>query len=136
MGEDLIKQRDFSSGFLFSASRSSGPGGQHVNKVSTKVELRFDVEHSELLSEEERETLTKKLSGKISKDGFLILTSQSERTQAQNKEKVVEKFYALIRKAFQPRKKRTPTSPTKKSVEERLENKRLVSEKKRRRKEV
>ena len=125
--------RDFTSEFHFSASRSSGPGGQNVNKVSTKVELRFNVVSSSLLSEDEKIILSEKLATKISAAGDLILVSQSERSQLKNKERVIEKFYLLLNRALTPRKKRKPTKPSQSSKEERLEEKRQHSEKKYRR---
>jgi ribosome-associated protein len=125
--------RDFSSELDFSASRSSGPGGQNVNKVSTKMELRFNVAGSLLLTVPEKELILEKLAARITASGELIVVSQSERTQLQNKEKVIEKFYMLITRALTPRKQRKPTMPSKASREERLEKKRQQSEKKERR---
>jgi ribosome-associated protein len=125
-----INERDFSGEFHFSASRSSGPGGQNVNKVSTKVELRFHVASSLLLTDAEKDLLAEKLASKINAAGELILVSQSERSQLKNKEKVTEKFYTLITKALTPRKRRKATRPSQASREERLETKRRQSEKK------
>lgn len=136
MEYDIIQGRDFSSEFKFSTSRSGGPGGQNVNKVSTKVELRFNVAQSVLLLPEEKIFILKKLENKINKDGELVLVSQSERSQLANKEKVIEKFYFLIVKALTPRKKRKPTKQTKASKEKRLQTKKINSEKKSRRKSV
>ena len=130
----LIDDRDFSGELYFSASRSSGPGGQHVNKVSTKMELRFHVVSSALLSEEEKALIAEKLANRINVAGELVLVSQSERSQLQNKEKVTEKFYVLLSRALTPRKQRKRTKPSRASKEERLEIKRQLSEKKERRK--
>ena len=129
-----ITIQDFSGEFLFSASRSSGPGGQNVNKVNTKVELRFNVPDSNLLSAEEKEILLNLLKKKISSDGFLIIVSQSERSQLKNKEKTIEKFYTLLKKSLTPKKKRKPTKPSAAAKEKRLEEKNLKAEKKLRRK--
>jgi ribosome-associated protein len=129
-------ERDFSEEFVFSATRSSGPGGQHVNKVSTRIELRFDVAGSRLLGDEEKEIILDKLSNRISKDGKLLLVSQTERSQYDNKLKAIEKFYALVRKALTPVKKRKKTTPTSGSRMKRLEGKQLLSEKKARRKQI
>ena len=131
-----IEIRNFSHELSFSASRSSGAGGQNVNKVNTKVELRFNIEASELLSEEEKEILKHKLGKKINNDGVLIITSQSQRTQLANKKKAIEKFYATVIKALTPKKKRNPTKPSKASVEKRLKEKRIQSGKKEFRKDV
>jgi len=128
-----IIDRDFYKEFVFTASRSSGPGGQNVNKVSTKVELRFDVFHSDLLSEEEKEILRIRLQKKITAEGDLIIVSQSERTQLKNKEKTIEKFYTLIWKALTPVKKRRPTRPSAASKEKRIKAKKMQGEKKARR---
>lgn len=133
---DIIRDRDFSSEFSFSASRSSGPGGQHVNKVSTKVELRFDVMKSSLLTPEEKELIREKLSNKINQEGELVLVSQRSRTQLKNREKVIEKFYELLTGALTPPKKRKPTKPSPEAKEKRLEEKRAQAEKKDRRKKV
>jgi len=134
MSEDSIRERDFSSELTFSASRSSGPGGQHVNKVSTKVELRFHVMESKLLTPEEKELILEKLAKRINQLGELVLVSQAERSQLKNKEKVIEKFYDLLTKALTLRKRRKPTKPSAASKEKRLEEKRLQGEKKERRK--
>ena len=134
MDTELLKSRKFESEFTLTASRSSGPGGQHVNKVSTRMELRFHVGDSDLLSPEEKELVREKLATRINQEGELVLVSQSERTQLKNKEKVIEKFYSLLAKALTLRKKRKPTKPSAASKEKRLEQKRLVAEKKIRRK--
>jgi len=131
-----FEHRDFSSEFEFSTSRSSGPGGQNVNKVSTKVELRFKIVDSLLLSDEEKQVVLIKLANKINKDGELILVSQSERSQLANKEKVIEKFYLLINKALTPQKKRKATKPSRQSKEKRLDIKKGISEKKTLRKRI
>ena len=132
----MLNNRDFSCELHFSASRSSGPGGQNVNKVNTKVELRFHVASSTLLSDEEKILLIEKLVKKINSEGELILVSQTERSQMKNKEKVIEKFYSLLTRALTPRKKRKPTKPSQASKEERLEEKRMQAQKKERRRRV
>lgn len=129
-------ERDFSEEFVFNATRSSGPGGQHVNKVSTRIELRFDVTGSKLLRDEEKEIILDKLANRISKDGKLLLVSQTERSQYDNKIKAIEKFNLLVRKALTPAKKRKKTVPTARSRVKRLEGKQLLSVKKTRRKQV
>ncbi len=134
MSLDIIKNHDFSPEFKFTASRSGGPGGQNVNKVSTKVELRFDVMKSALLTDEEKDMLLTRLASRINADSELILVAQSERSQLKNKEKVIEKFYIILAKALTPRKKRKPTKPPAEAKEKRLEEKRILSEKKERRK--
>ena len=122
-----ISERDFSSELIFQATRSSGPGGQNVNKVSSKVELRFDVKNSQLLSDEEKSVLAVKLANKINNQDELVLVTQTDRSQMKNKEKVIEKFYTLIAKALMPQKRRYKTKPSKSSVEKRLESKRVHS---------
>ncbi len=131
-----IRNRNFQEEFIFQASRSGGPGGQNVNKVSTKIELRFNVADSALLSDEEKAIITVKLANKINNSGELILVSQAARSQLKNKENVIEKFYLLIEKALTPRKKRLKTKPTKASVEKRLESKRVQAKIKSNRKDI
>jgi ribosome-associated protein len=114
----------------FRASRSSGAGGQHVNKVSTKVELMFHVDSSEVLTEEQKAVIRKKLKNRISNDGWLTLSCDETRSQAKNKEIVFDRFMALINEALKPVKKRKLTKPTKTSVEKRLKEKKKKSEKK------
>jgi ribosome-associated protein len=121
---------DFSSEFTFITSRSSGAGGQNVNKVNTKVELRFDIDNSKLLTEDEKIRIKEKLDTKITDEGILRIVSQAERSQLKNKENCIEKFYKMISKALIIPKKRTATKPSKRAIQKRLTNKRKEAEKK------
>ena len=128
--ENRIKNGDFLPELQFQTSRSSGPGGQNVNKVETKVQLKFDVNNSLVLSEEEKLTLVQKSPNKIDQEGFLQLSSQEKRSQIQNKELVVRKFYDLVRMAFHKKKIRKATKPSKGAIEDRLKAKKAQAEKK------
>jgi ribosome-associated protein len=130
MFDGNIQERDLSGEFIYSSSRSGGPGGQNVNKVNTRIELRFNLPGSALLSNEEKSTIQSALGNRINKEGFLILVSQSERSQLANKKKVTERFYKLLQKALAPVKKRKPTRPTLASRERRIESKKMQSRKK------
>lgn len=127
---------DLSAEFQFLTSRSSGPGGQNVNKVNSKVELRFDIQNSSLLSDEQKEILLVKHSAKISSEGILSIISQRHRSQLSNKEDAISKFNILISKALKPVKRRKSTRPTKGSVEKRLTGKRIKAEIKQNRSKV
>jgi len=131
-----IRDRNFQDEFVFQASRSGGPGGQNVNKVSSKVELRFNIAESALLNDDEKAILAEKLANKLNKLGELVLVAQTDRSQLKNKGKVIDKFYLLIEKALTPQKKRHKTKPTKASIEKRLVSKRVQSEIKSTRKDV
>ena len=108
----------------FVASRSGGPGGQNVNKVSSKVTLRFDVGRSSALSVEQRTRIQRKLAGRINKDGLLQVTSQRTRSQDLNRADVIERFAELLRAALREEKARVGTKATRASKEERLKEKR------------
>jgi len=124
--EDIIR-RNVEVEFVFAASRSSGPGGQNVNKVSSKVELRFNIRLTLLFSDLEKELIVKKLKNKISSEGELILVSQSERTQVMNRKAVTEKFYRLISEALTVQPLRRPTRPSGASRLRRLNEKKVHS---------
>jgi ribosome-associated protein len=123
MNAEELKKRNPEKEIIYSSSRSGGPGGQNVNKVSTKVELRFNLLQTTIFSGEEKAILFDRLKNKITATGDLVLTSQSERTQIGNKEAVTEKFYNLISRALTPAKKRTATHPTFTSKLKRLDEK-------------
>jgi len=114
----------------FTTSRSSGPGGQNVNKVNTKVTLRFDVSGSQALTVDEKEILLRKLASRLTNVGVLILSSQDKRSQLQNKEGVIAKFEVLVAKSFRKKKVRKATKPSKSAVEKRITQKKHRSEKK------
>ncbi|HEY9006419.1 alternative ribosome rescue aminoacyl-tRNA hydrolase ArfB [Ohtaekwangia sp.] len=115
---------------VFSTSRSSGPGGQNVNKVNTKVTLKFDVMNSAVLTPEEKELVSRKLATRMTTDGMLVIISQDKRSQLQNKEAAIAKFEKAITKAFERKKARKATKPSKGSVQERIKKKKQLSEKK------
>ena len=127
---NTLKHRNFESEFTFATSRSGGPGGQNVNKVNTKVELRFSIENSTLLSDIEKHKIKSLLKNRINNEGELLITAQSERSQLKNKEKAIERFYQLVGMALKPVKRRKPTSPTRSSVEKRLQLKKEKSQRK------
>ena len=113
-------------GFRF--SRSGGPGGQNVNKRSTKAELLFDVERSSTLSPRARALLLQRLASRIDSDGVLHVVSQAGRTQRENRERAMERFQALVASALAPRPRpRVATRPSKKAVQKRLDAKRQRS---------
>ena len=125
-----IKATTLGNELTFSTSRSSGPGGQNVNKVNTKVTLKFDVVHSDVLNEEEKEIITKKLASRLTNDGVLMLTAQDKRSQLQNKETVILKLETLLAKAFEKKKVRKATKPSKGSIQDRIKGKKQHAEKK------
>jgi ribosome-associated protein len=114
-------------------SRSGGPGGQHVNTSSTRVELLWDIGGSEALSETQRARLLANLAGRVDEAGVLRLTVEESRSQHRNREIALERLRDLLLEAVKPRKKRRPTRPTRASKERRLEHKRQRGERKRNR---
>lgn len=128
--------QDIHKELTFRTSRSSGSGGQHVNKVSTRVELLFDVVQSEALSEKEKAFILERLANRITQDGVLLLASEASRSQLQNKKAVIKKFDELIEEALKPRKKRAKTGAFKADKRKRLEHKKQRAEKKANRKKI
>ena len=116
-------------------ARASGPGGQHVNKTESKVELHWDPVASDAVSEQERTLLFKRLGKRLTKEGLLILYCQESRSQLKNREIVEDRFVRLIESSLKPAKKRVRTRPTRSSVEKRLKNKKALAEKKARRRD-
>ncbi|MBL4904464.1 MAG: aminoacyl-tRNA hydrolase [Flavobacteriaceae bacterium] len=122
--QNLIKELNFK------AIRSSGAGGQHVNKVSSKIVLSFDIANSNEFSEEQTALLCKNLATRLTKEQVLILTSDESRSQHKNKELVIKRFLELIVKGLQVPKPRKATKPSKASVKRKMVNKQQQSAKK------
>ena len=117
------------------ASRASGPGGQHVNKTATKVTLRFDLEGSPALTASQKTRIREALGRAVSRSGHIVLHEESHRSQAANRKRLLEKFAALLARSLAPRKKRIATTVSAAQKKKRLEEKRLRSRKKSARRE-
>ena len=125
-----LSERNFDPEFKFKTSKSSGAGGQHVNTTETKVELVFDIQGTTLLNEAEKTRAVKKLEGFINDKGELRINSSESRSQATNKERVIEKFYVMLEKALKKEKRRIPTKVPKAVKENILQKKKQQSKKK------
>ena len=119
-GNIAIQESEIQLDFI----RSSGPGGQNVNKVSSGVQLRFDVAHSPSLPEEVRQRLMQLAGSRLTKEGVLVIEAQRYRTQDQNRQDAILRLVHLIRQAARRPKSRRPTRPTAGSKRQRLEEKR------------
>ena len=120
---------DLSSECIFSTSRSSGPGGQHVNKTETKVELRFNIVDSALLTSSQKKLIINNLGNKlIENNTTILLTTQETRSQAKNKTLVIKKLHDMIYEALIQDEPRIPTKPTKASKEKRISTKKTSGE--------
>jgi len=114
----------------FEATRSSGSGGQNVNKVSTKMILLFNVMNSNVLDQEQKKIFLSKLQTRISKNSIFRMSSGRARTQLANRKLVIEKFFILVEKVFETEEERIATKPTKGSKLRRIESKKALSGKK------
>jgi len=121
------------SELTFRATRAGGPGGQHVNTSSTRIELRWSLERSRAVSEAQRHRLRDKLAARLDADGHVRIVASAFRSQLRNRQDAEERLAALIRRALTVPKARRKTRPGRGAMESRLETKRKLSEKKRRR---
>ncbi|WP_299764316.1 alternative ribosome rescue aminoacyl-tRNA hydrolase ArfB [uncultured Dokdonia sp.] len=125
MDKELLRNE-----LTFKATRSSGPGGQHVNKTSTRIELYWSLHDSHAFSEDQKIRLREKLHNRLTKEQILILASGQTRSQFKNKEQVIKRFFELLEEALTPPKKRKKSKPTYASKVKRLQSKKQHAEKK------
>ncbi len=125
-----LSLRKFTQEFVFQTSRSSGPGGQNVNKTETRVELRFDIGNSFVLNDDEKELIISHLKNRINSEGILIITVQDSRSQLTNKQLAEQRFYEMLAKALKKQVKRKATKPSASANRRRLVTKKYKSVKK------
>lgn len=122
--------KNFSKELSFKTSRSSGAGGQNVNKVETAVTVLWKVDASKFFNEDEKALIQNKLKNRINAEGYLFLTVSESRTQLMNKNKAIEKIIEIVNKALIIPKKRTATKPSRAQKQKRLDSKKKISDKK------
>ena len=127
---------DFLSEITFQTSRSSGPGGQNVNKVESRVELRWNLAASTVLTDAQKGLILEKIANRLTADGDLLITAQDDRSQFRNKEIALGRFHQLLIKNLHRPKPRKPSKPSKSAIRKRLEGKKLQGEKKATRRKV
>lgn len=131
MADDLIINSRVTipaSELAYTTSRSSGPGGQHVNTADTRVQLRWDLRATVALSDAQRDRVARALSSRLTEAGEILLASDKHRSQRRNREEVTQRLAALVREALVPPKPRRRTKPTRASKEKRLSDKKRRSE--------
>lgn len=125
-----LNKADLQKEVIYKTSRSGGKGGQNVNKVSTKVELLFDIERSGLFHDEDKVLIMNKLQNRLNKDGYIQMISEEERSQFLNKERAMDKLISLLTQSLQRPKPRRATKVSKGVKAKRLDQKRIQSVKK------
>ena len=136
MSEDIFINRQLTiphEEIRFTASRASGPGGQHVNTADTRIELRWNIRQSAVLSDSQRERITMALASRINRRGELVLRSGTRRSQHQNRQEVLTRLVTLVQRALAVRKRRVQTKPPASTRERRLQEKKRRAEIKHRR---
>ena len=131
MADDLIINNRVTipaAELAYTTSRSSGPGGQHVNTADTRVQLRWNVAETVALTEAQRERVTRALESRLTEAGDVVLASDRHRSQRRNREEVAQRLAALVREALVPPKPRRRTTPTRASKEKRLADKKKRAE--------